>query len=351
MSIKIDFVIPWVDGNDPVWQEEFQKFTPSNPALNSKDRYRDWENLHFLFRGFEQFTPWVNKIYFITYGHIPEWLNQKHPKLTIVKHSDFLKPENLPLFNINPIEINLHKIKNLSEYFVYFNDDIFLLKPFTQANFFKNNLPLDFAISNIMHEGMIAHIVLNDIDIINKNFNRHIGKSFTKRQIILSNWNKWFNFKYGRHNIQTLLLLYWKTFTGFVNHHQAQPFLKSTFETLWIVESMLLEEVSKSKFRDHKDVNQYLFRYWQLVSGRFEPMSFKTAFIKRKYKELRTIEDTQTIITDLRSRQYEMYCINDAITKSRFTQATMSDEDYHFSKTAIIEVLNEILPHKSAFEL
>lgn len=34
-------------------------------------RYRDWENLKYWFRGVETFAPWVNKVYFITYGHIP----------------------------------------------------------------------------------------------------------------------------------------------------------------------------------------------------------------------------------------------------------------------------------------
>ena len=58
----IDFVVTWVDGNDEAWLEELNQYSPQNSEMNSFDRYRNWCNLEFLFRGFENFTPWVNKI-------------------------------------------------------------------------------------------------------------------------------------------------------------------------------------------------------------------------------------------------------------------------------------------------
>lgn len=351
MDHPIDFVIPWVDGNDPVWKQDYERFSPDNQVLNSFDRYRDWENLQYLFRGFEYFTPWVNKIFFVTYGHLPKWLNTNHPKLVIVKHSDFLEPDNLPIFSSHPIEINLHRIKGLSEHFVYFNDDTFLLKPLKSTNFFQNELPLDFAVSNIMHEGLIAHIILNNIDIINKNFNRHLGSHLTKRAIVRQNFSKWFNLKYGKYNLQTLLLLYWKTFTGFVNYHQPQPFLKSTFIDLWQKENELLSKVSASKFRSNGDINQYLFRYWQLVTGNFEPIATSATLNLRPYKELRALDDAIKIASDIQSSQFEMYCINDATSKSRFTLENMSLDDFSLCKQNIINALSQILPNKSEFEL
>ena len=53
-------------------------------------RYRDWDNLQFWFRGVEKFAPWVNKIHFVTYGHLPKWLNVNNKKLNIVNHKDFM---------------------------------------------------------------------------------------------------------------------------------------------------------------------------------------------------------------------------------------------------------------------
>ena len=126
----IDFVITWVDGNDPKWQEEKDK-TLIAQGLGvhidgRKERYRDWDNLQYWFRGVEKYAPWVRKIHFVTWGHMPEWLNVDHPKLHIVKHEDFIPKEFLPTFNSHTIEWNFHRIEGLSEHFLYFNDDMFL---------------------------------------------------------------------------------------------------------------------------------------------------------------------------------------------------------------------------------
>ena len=107
MLNKIDMVILWVDGNDRKWQIEKEKY--GDKKNNSRDfRYRDWESLIFLFRGIEKYASWVNKIYFVTWGHIPHWLNTENDKIIIVKHEDFIPREYLPTFNSNVIELNIH---------------------------------------------------------------------------------------------------------------------------------------------------------------------------------------------------------------------------------------------------
>ena len=92
---QIDFVIPWVDGSDKEWAEEKSKYDGSNgeSVNNSISRYRDWDNLQYFFRGVEKYAPWVHKIYFITWGHLPKWLNTDNPKLVIVNHKDYIPEE------------------------------------------------------------------------------------------------------------------------------------------------------------------------------------------------------------------------------------------------------------------
>lgn len=89
--MKIDFVIPWVDGTDLEWINEKNKYLPEDQKKlsTSEERYRSWDNLQYWFRGVEKFAPWVNHIYFVTWGHIPKWLNVSHEKLVIVKHQDY----------------------------------------------------------------------------------------------------------------------------------------------------------------------------------------------------------------------------------------------------------------------
>ena len=125
MEQGIDFVLLWVDGNDPAWRKEKAKYSPESALADAEERYRDWGLLPFLFRGMEKFAPWFRKIHFVTWGHLPEWLNTENEKLHIVRHEDYLPKEALPLFNSSALEIGLHRIPGLSDKFVYFNDDTF----------------------------------------------------------------------------------------------------------------------------------------------------------------------------------------------------------------------------------
>src|SRR5690625_416422 len=155
MNNKIDFVICWVNGNDENWLREKEKYMPYFKNDDSHIRYRDWDNLQYWFRGVEQFAPWVNKIHFVTWGHLPEWLNVEHPKLNIVRHEDYIPHKYLPTFSARPIEINLHRIKKLEEQFVFFNDDMFIIKPTKATDFFKHGKPRDvlsFDIGNLNDE-------------------------------------------------------------------------------------------------------------------------------------------------------------------------------------------------------
>ncbi|MBR6159158.1 MAG: Stealth CR1 domain-containing protein, partial [Lachnospiraceae bacterium] len=127
--MKIDFVITWVDGNDPEWRKEKEKYSGKTTGDDREKRYRDWELLRYWFRGVENCAPWVNKIHFVTCGHLPDWLDTGHPKLNIVNHKDYIPEQYLPTFSCRPIELNLHRIPGLSDDFVYFNDDMFLLRP------------------------------------------------------------------------------------------------------------------------------------------------------------------------------------------------------------------------------
>lgn len=330
----IDFVILWVDGNDPEWKKELEQYSVNSSGDKSRVRFRDWDNLHYIFRAFEQFTSWVRKIHFVTWGHIPAWLDIENPKLNIVKHSDYMDTKNLPLFNANPIEINLHKIEDLAEKFVFFNDDFFLTAKVSKERFFQKNLPCDSLVSNaISSSSGVGHFVLNNLEIINRHF--------SKKEAIYSSPFKWFNYKYGTDILRNLALLPWPRFTGFVDPHQPQPFLKSTFEEIWEKEQKLMEKTSASKFRNCNDVNQYLFRYWQLCKGNFVPVSMKdTHYVTLGMDGLRSGKVTGLIT----SGKYPMICLNDG-------ESIRTEEEFEEAKIIIKDALEAILPDKSSFEV
>ena len=130
--MDIDFVITWVDMDDPAWQADFAKYSGNRANTKngvSKARFRDYGFLKYWFRGVEKFAPWVRKIHFVTSGQKPEWLDETNPKIHLVNHKEYIPEQFLPTYNSVVIERYLHKIPDLAEHFVYFNDDFYLISP------------------------------------------------------------------------------------------------------------------------------------------------------------------------------------------------------------------------------
>lgn len=326
---KIDFVIIWVDGNDEQWKKEKAKYSSQKGEDTSDARYRDWDNLKYLFRGIEKFAPWVNRVHFITCGHLPSWLNTNCSKLNIVKHSDYIPKEYLPTFSSHPIELNLHRIKELEENFVYFNDDMFLINKVTPEDFFKKGLPCDEAIMSAIvpsGKGMFEHILVNNMNCINRHFN--------KNDVIKQNPTKWFHPKYGLAQLRTLLLLAWSNFPGIKFNHLPSSFQKKTFEEVWKNEYEVLNATCQNKFRNPSDVNQWLMKNWQVVTGKFHPRTTRIG------KFLTISDKNEEIIKTIKNQKYKMICLNDNEKIEKFEQ----------TKQEINEAFEKILPDKSEFE-
>jgi hypothetical protein len=328
----IDFVIPWVDGNDPDWRNERSKWCIENEGDHREIRFRDWDNLQYWFRGVEKFAPWVNRIHFITYGHLPPWLNVDHPKINIVRHTDYIPKKYLPTFNANVIELNIHRIEGLANCFVYFNDDTFIISKMRQTDFFVNGLPCDAAIIRPYiseFKNSIAAIIANVMEVINTNFD--------KGDVIRNNFFKYFNLAYRRNNFYTLLSLPYRQFVGFSTPHLPNSFLKSTFNELWEKEYHILDSTCKHKFRNKADVNQYLMRYWQLAKGCFSPRSLAIG------KCFSLTNNNDICIEAIIKQKYHMICLND--------NGKEEIKDFNEQKRKLKEAFETILGEKSKYEL
>ena len=65
-------------------------------------------------------------------------------------------------------------------------------------------------------------------------------------------------------------------FAGFETHHMASAYLKSIFNDVWQDEKVLMEQTCENKFRSPLDVSQQVFRYRQIATGNFSPVSKKS---------------------------------------------------------------------------
>ncbi|WP_037036116.1 stealth conserved region 3 domain-containing protein [Rahnella sp. WP5] len=131
---KIDAVYTWVNHADLAWQEQWKNSFPDSEF--DPDRYTSNDELKYSLRSLNKYAPWLNNIYIVSNCAKPSWLTN-HPRIIWVDHNEiFPYSESLPTFNSHAIESCLHHIKDLSEYFIYLNDDFILGQPCLPSDFF-----------------------------------------------------------------------------------------------------------------------------------------------------------------------------------------------------------------------
>lgn len=337
MVEEIDFVIPWVDGSDPLWRAKKDQFLGTSTSDDREQRYRDWGLLPYWFRGVEKFAPWVRKIWFICDQEPPTWLNRNHKKLVIVHHEDYLPEEYRPAFSANPIELNLHRIEGLSEKFVYFNDDTFLISPVKDSYFFKNGLPCDSAVMNPVPTDVIAKngngtrlftYYQTTVEYLNRDYDLHT--------VVKKHPLQWLHPCYGKDALRNLVLLAWPRFVGFAEDHMPNAYLKKSFEKAWKDDFDILDFSSRHHIRDDWDVNQWLIRIRQLAEGDFVPRK------RQKDCNYNIHEDKEDMHQMIRKQSRSMICLNDT--------ADLTENEFHLLQKKLISDFDYILPDASEFE-
>lgn len=337
--MDIDVVIPWVDPTDKEWQASKNKFLKdlnNDKVDNSENRFRDWDNFKYVFRGIDKFMPWVHKIYLITCGQVPDWMNKEaDDRLVIVNHSDYIPKEYLPTFSSHPIELNLHRIKELSEHFIYLNDDFFVINETSPEDFFVDGLPCDYALEDPItpdHKDIFNNILINNMVLLNSHYDR--------RTVLKEQKKKFYSMCDKKAFVTNMCFRPLKRnhFFGLHYSHLASNILKSTIEKVWTENREILEATSSHKFRNADDVNQFIFKNEQYVTGKFHPYN-----INRFGRAIQlddtiegAVEDVCRIITD---SGYKMICINDC-----------NIEDFDNTRTKINAALEKILPNPSVWE-
>ncbi len=291
----MDIVITYVDGNDPVWKMDYEKYT--NVPVMQK-RFRDWGTLKYLLRGIEVNMPFIRNVYLVVShpSQVPEWADLS--ELRIVLHKDIIPAEYLPTFNCNPIEMHLHRIEGLDEEYIYFNDDLFPLLPCRPEDFFRDGKGVLGFTEHFWGRGMYKRICRNSDSHARKALGMAQSCRFIRPQ------------------------------------HTCTPMFRSECEALYsVLEEDILKSLTRTRTADN--LNQYLFLDYQFHKGRMIPEKISN----RHFSVALTTPDR--LKAYIRRPSRKLLCVNDV---------HLSDRRYEALRCAMIEALEERFPSKSRFE-
>jgi len=192
-DFPVDVVYTWVA--QPT-QEEYDAILsacPDHVMTGGIQRLRNMGTFRFSLRMLEQHIPWVRHVFVITNGVIPTWINTSSPKLKLIQHRDIWPADradrDLPVYNSQPIEVHLHRIPNLSERFLYFNDDMFVGRSLERSFFFADNGKL------VLNDGYDKEAGWCSADLPGSHMNAHMpyALSVSMIQEIQARWPDHFN--------------------------------------------------------------------------------------------------------------------------------------------------------------
>ena len=230
---NIDYIFPYVDGTKEKWQKEYEKHCGvmnNTSSANGDIRYNPYSDLlKYKILLLEKNMPWLRNIFMIVSDEtqVPEWIHET--KVKIIYHREFIPEEFLPTFSSLTIEMFLGNISDLSEEFIYGNDDYYILKPLSPYNFFYNNKLVNdiqpYRISSMSSENTIicGEVYKRSIELVTGikcvderiYWFRHCDKPFLKstfKKILEENKNILYNSITKQRNVKNYSMMQMATF-------------------------------------------------------------------------------------------------------------------------------------------
>jgi len=225
------------------------------------------------------FAPWIRRIFICTDSKVPDWLDADHPKIRIVRAEEhFRDPSVLPVFNSQAIEAQLQHIPDLSEYFLYSNDDMFFGRPLGPDMFFSPGGITKFIEAS-------TRIGLGD---------NHISRSGFENAARVN--RRLLHERFGRITTRHL-------------EHTAAPLRKSVLLEMEREFAPEFEATAASRFRakDNISVTNSLYHYYALLTGR----AVTNVGAKVLYVDTTMYSGLDLLAKLLKKRNQDFFCLND----------------------------------------
>jgi hypothetical protein len=154
LIMKVDAVITWVNSNDKKWQEKINKYKDVKIDFDDKRnsvRFNSIGEIDIAIKSIIKFAPFIRTIFLVTDHQKPDSFddlkilaNANNINLALIDHKIIFKDylDYLPCFNSCSIGSMLFKVPDLSEHFIIFNDDTFLMRETKVSDFFIDGKPI-----------------------------------------------------------------------------------------------------------------------------------------------------------------------------------------------------------------
>lgn len=273
----IDIVVAWVDGADPILQQKRLSFLKPNQTLShpgaAQTRFHSLNEIEFCVLSILKFAPFVRKIFIVTdqqdpkidqavKNHFPERFND----IRIVDHTEIFEgyEQYIPTFNSICISNMLWRIKGLSDQFVYFNDDIFLLRPVSPTDWFVNNKPV------LRGKWRFPPLERLLWDQLKEKVNRLFSSKKPKERSASFQVNQW--------NAAKLLGFQWRYFRS---GHTPLALHKQTLKKYFDSHPQILENNISFRFRNYFQFNTVaLANHLEIQSGNKNKMNSQAIYVQ-----------------------------------------------------------------------
>ncbi|MDR2765989.1 MAG: hypothetical protein LBB63_00810 [Holosporaceae bacterium] len=318
-NLKIDMVYLWCDGNAHAFREKKRMAEEKAKDIGMKEVnftkiFREHDELKFSLRSLEKYAPWINHIFIVTNGKMPRWLNVNHKKITILDQDEILPLEAQPSFNSCVIESHLDKIPNLSEHFLYANDDMFFGSEVSPEFFFdEENNPIVRCVEIPQKDPKCIEKILK-----NKTWNLYNQTVFYS---IMLTYNK-----FG---------IFFKWFP----HHNIDAYRKSYVKEAFLTFKKEHDQLNRCPFRKENTLQRVIIHCNDYVKKRalIKPSATISYFSVTVFNSKRG-EQTEEIKYAIKHNKFALFCINDS------AEATKKD------RAGAKRFLEEVFPEKSSFE-
>lgn len=288
----IDVVIAWVDGGDVRLAEKRNRFLKGNGGNDQPGadptRFASINEIKYCVLSILKFAPFVRNIFIITDGQNPNlnediksFFPEKFNSVKIIDHKEIFEgfEKFLPTFNSISIGNMIWRVKGLAEQFIYFNDDIFLIRPVKPEDWFIDNLPV------LRGKWLPAPVLRIFWQKLRKFFQLKILKKTTFKQRASFHMGQW-------HSAALVGLKY----RYFSNSHTPHTVGLNLVEDFFSKNKSILEKNLSFRFRDH---SQFTFislsNHLQLKNGNrniakpdmvyLKPLNNSVTYITKKIKQ------------------------------------------------------------------